>query len=421
MEDVMRLLLLLLFTCPSAFAAYTTMTIEGVQQANGVWTAAGVMDTQGFVRKTGQVAVMGQTRNLPVALAADTAAAGALLKGAARLAGPVALAAAAYDVYEWATSTDITASNDQWIIRNDVYDDLGYVQGKEWYSDSFTGTFSSPLSGCQAYANYLHTVKKPYLHSTEYEFIYNSATSATCRGRSADRVYITGTTNFKIRSCSGTSIQSCSPQQTPSDSNWGSLPAATIPLIISGWNNIPGLSTQPTPITSTDFTPFSDWMGQPYFKDGNWFRDRMDVSPAPTPSQPNRVRVDIGPIKLDGMTDPNVKPDDTPASGSTAPKEQTKFCDDNPNSIACAELGTLEDEPITPVEIPFQITPQSPWGSDNANCPAPKVISLSTGSVVEITYQPTCDFLAGIRPAVLALAFLAALYIALGIPVGKGD
>ncbi|WP_411682773.1 hypothetical protein [Aeromonas hydrophila] len=38
-----------LFAAPSAFAGYTTMTIEGVQQANGVWTTAGVMDSMGFV------------------------------------------------------------------------------------------------------------------------------------------------------------------------------------------------------------------------------------------------------------------------------------------------------------------------------------------------------------------------------------
>ncbi|MNH08220.1 Neisseria meningitidis TspB protein [compost metagenome] len=162
-------------------------------------------------------------------------------------------------------------------------------------------------------------------------------------------------------------------------------------------------------------------MGAPYFKDGNWWRDRMDASPAPLPGQPTRVRIDIGPVKLEGMTDPNVKPDDTPASGSTAPKEQTKFCDDNPMSIACAEMGELEEDEITPEERPFQIAPKSPWGSDNASCPAPKVIQLGSGQSVSITYQPTCDFLSGVRPAVLALAFLAALYIALGIPVGQGD
>ncbi|MFM5687602.1 hypothetical protein ACET70_22725, partial [Aeromonas caviae] len=82
-------------------AAYTTMTIEGVKQANGVWTAAGVMDTQGFVRTTGAVSVMGTTRNLPVAMAVDTIAASAILKSTSRLLGPIALAASAYELYEW--------------------------------------------------------------------------------------------------------------------------------------------------------------------------------------------------------------------------------------------------------------------------------------------------------------------------------
>lgn len=182
---------------------------------------------------------------------------------------------------------------------------------------------------------------------------------------------------------------------------------------------------QPWPINGTTFTPYSEWMGDPYFKNGNWWRDRMDVSPSGTSTSPTRVKVDIGPVKIEGATNPETVPDTGPAGGSGgAPqpeKEKPSFCEENPQSIACVEMGSLEQEPFDPIEKPFQITPQNPWGSGDAQCPAPKVMQLTTGSTVTLSYQPACDFFRGVRPAVLALALLAALYIALGIPVGKGD
>jgi len=148
----------------------------------------------------------------------------------------------------------------------------------------------------------------------------------------------------------------------------------------------------------------------------------MDISPCPTSSQPTRVCVDIGPQKFEGATDPQTIPSQaTDTATGTTPKEKPSFCKENPQSIACSELGELEDEEITPDERPFHITPESPWGQGSASCPTPETQTLRTGAMVTFSYQPTCDFFSSIRPAVIAVAFLAALYIALGIPAGKGD
>ncbi|WP_429154069.1 virulence factor TspB C-terminal domain-related protein [Aeromonas media] len=408
----MRLFLFLLFLCPSAFAAYTEMVIEGVKQSNGVWTTAGVMDTAGFVRTTGAVTVAGSTSTFPVALAADVPAATTLMKASARLAGPLALAAAAYDVYEWVNSDpDISTRNNEWIADDSFVDAYGYYWG---VGSTCISSNAYDVAHCvdandTAYKDPVCT--KVATNQYNCTLTHNTVTT-TKKTFSVNRY-----------SCSNQQVQSCMPSVPLTWEQFDSfLPSsAPIPILISAWTKLPSLSGQPTPIKGVDFTPTSVWASDPYFKDGNWWRDRVDISPAPLPGQPTRVRIDYGPVKLDGQTDPTVKPDDTPATGNTQPKEQTKFCDDNPQSIACAELGELEDEELETQERPFQITPKSPWGADNANCPAPKIISLSSGGVVEITYQPTCDFLAGVRPAVLALTFLAALYIALGIPVGKGD
>ncbi|MBV7415131.1 virulence factor TspB C-terminal domain-related protein [Aeromonas sp. sif2433] len=411
-------------------AAYTDMVIEGVKQSNGVWTTAGVMDTQGFVRTTAQVSVYGTTKNLPVAMAADTAAAGAMLRGAARLAGPVALAAAAYDVYQWATATDIKPCDVSFCIGTptvvvpDEMDSLGcnYVD-----TGNNIRTHLAPLaySACMqmSYNNI-----KTYMMGPGYTFNYLNVSGATPKpgytDPSRDMLFdttFTGRathTNGYVYNYSRTVTYVVRPPSSPftysnptaTDADFNKLPNPPIPLIISGWTKIPSLIGQPTPIKSTDFTPFSEWMSDPYFKDGNWWRDRMDVSPAPLPGQPTRVRIDIGPVKLEGMTDPTVKPDDTPANNSTAPKEQTKFCDDNPMSIACAEMGELEEEELETKEIPVN-TSYSPWGSSNSNCPQPRVVNIFDGKSFSISYQPTCDFVTMLRPLLIGLALVAAAYI----------
>ncbi|AWA06643.1 virulence factor TspB C-terminal domain-related protein [Aeromonas hydrophila] len=411
----------LLFSAPSAFAGYTTMTIEGVQQANGVWTAAGVVDNMGFVRTTGAVTVLGQTtKNLPVAMAVDVPAASNLLKLGSKALGPIALAATAYDVYQWATSTDITSTGDQWILKSDFSNDYGYTIGSEWYSTTFAGTYSSPDSACKALSL---SKKGSYLWSPNYKISLSTYSSYACTLHSADWVYQIGSSQFNRRTCStGSTIQSCKTPSTVTDGDFLKLPTPSLPVLASGLNKLPSLAGKPLPITGTNFTPFSMWQGEPYFKDGSWYRDRMDISPCPTASQPTRVCVDIGPQKFEGATDPQTIPSQATgtASGSN-PKENADFCKKNPQSIACAELGELEDENLEVDERPVDVS-YTPWGSSNAQCPADKIIPLWDGHSIALSYGPICQFASLLRPLVIALAFVAAGFIVAGITrKGGGD
>ncbi|WP_447837424.1 virulence factor TspB C-terminal domain-related protein [Aeromonas veronii] len=426
----MRLFIIFLLISPSAFAAYTTMTIEGVKQANGVWTAAGVMDSSGFVRTTGAVTVYGTTRNLPVKMAVNRSIASSSLKTVAGRLGPYGIAAlGAMEVYDYFNSNDAVPCDGDTKFCFPVDPSLidpTYTYGK-YYDITMSGvgnaTGSSVTQACTNVASMSSGIYKMDFTS------YNPSTS---------RCYFTKTNGTStngyvyIRTCPPAStLDSCLYPINPkdpkpvyySDSDFLNLPDPSWPVLSDGYSHIPQLGNPP--ISSTDFTPFSEWMGDPYFKDGNWWRDRMDVSPSSTTSSPTRVRIDIGPVKIVGATNPETVPDTGPAGGTGgAPqpeKEKPTFCEENPFSIACQEMGELKQEPFDPVEKPFQITPQNPWGSGDSQCPAPKVMQLSTGSTVTLSYQPACDFFRGVRPAVLALAFLAALYIALGIPVGKGD
>ncbi|MGN5054641.1 virulence factor TspB C-terminal domain-related protein [Aeromonas veronii] len=205
----------------------------------------------------------------------------------------------------------------------------------------------------------------------------------------------------------------------PSDAQWDKainrpigLPAAFDAM------KHPSMAGNPIPIESTSFTPFSEWYGDPYFKDGNWWRDRMDISPSGTPSDPVRVKVDIGPVKIEGQTNPETVPDTGPAGGTGgAPqpeKEKPTFCEANPMSIACAEMGELKDEKLEVEERPVDVS-YTPWGSSTSQCPADKVIPLWEDQSITISYSPVCQFASLLRPLVIALAFVAAGFIVAGI------
>lgn len=411
-----RLLIVLLFICPSVFAAYTEMVIEGVKQSNGVWTTAGVMDTQGFVRTTGAVTVAGATRNLPVAISADVGLASTMLKGAARAAGPVALAATAYDLYQWYNSNGLTNAGGEWGV---LTGDITFTPESNGYAQcAYLGGFNTTVADCVSrwqrnYPNYYFTgpvtldpslSPNPYCGTNDCTYRFKQMANIPSASLGFDIVW--------PKSKQGSPYLNTKPS---TDADFNKLPVIPTNLISSSWGKFPSL-TGKTPIKGVDFTPYSEWKSDPYFKDGQWWRDRMDVSPSSAPGQPTRVRVDVGPIKLEGYTDPNVKPPETPATGTTPKeKEQTKFCDDNPGSIACQEMGKPEDvEPIKPDEKQFQLNTNQSWGAANGACPASPSVTLFTGKVITFDYRPTCDFLALLRPIIIAFALMTAVFIALG-------
>lgn len=405
----------LLISVTSHAVSYTTMTIDAVKQSNGVWTAAGVLDNTGIVRTTGAVTVSGAVKNLPVEYVADKAAASALLRSASRLAGPVALAATAYEVYQWVTENGISAQGDTWTKPVDGSTDSGFSYGMEWRYSAFNSTFyaSSPDKACKDF-NARNT--SAYLWSKNYRVFYSSDSVYSCQTYSGDWVYTTGLINIYRQNCStGSQSQSCLEIPTVTDADFAALPDPTWQQLSAGFNSLPSLQTNGVPINgdSAKFVPFSTWMGQAYFRDGNWYRDRMDVSPCPTATNPARVCVSIGPVKLDGHTDPNTTPEDTDPNYSTGPKTEQEFCAANPNSISCQEMGEAESEPLQNDTVQFNMNP-TPWGADNAQCPASPQITLHTGAVVKFDYQPTCDFLAMLRPAIIAFAFMVAIGIAIG-------
>ncbi|WP_270806475.1 virulence factor TspB C-terminal domain-related protein [Aeromonas sp. QDB62] len=401
-----------------ASAAYTTMTLEGVKQVNGVWTAAGVVDNMGFVKTTGQLTVTGKSISTAVSLPVDRVASSAILRSTSKLLGPVALAAAAYDVYNWIESSpDISVQDNSWVSTvidttasaNSISLVYNYNRGGQLCTSCSMSTAiqiiqdSQYSSGAYVYRPFSVTSVGPAVYEKNFNH-YKVVSSCVM--------------NSSNSNCVITSYYLANPYLSGVNSAFEALGLATLAVIANGFNNIPSLKGQPIPIGGLQFPPFSEWSSDPYFKDGNWYRDRMDISPAPTPTQPNRVKIDFGPVKVQGATDPNVVPDTGTAGGNgTAPqpeKEKPTFCEANPMSIACAEMGGLKEEKLEVEERPVDVS-YTPWGSSTSQCPADKIIPLWEGQSISISYSPVCQFASLLRPLVIALAFVAAGFIVAGI------
>ncbi|WP_185423347.1 virulence factor TspB C-terminal domain-related protein [Aeromonas hydrophila] len=420
----------LLFSALPAFAGYTTMTIDAVQQANGVWTAAGVMDSMGFVRTTGAVSVLGSTKNVPVAFAADISASSAILRAAGRALGPASLALAAYDVYEFFGSNDVKPCGEAWCTAVNGSFHPTSVLGNCQLANPYNGQWSivpdytpekcvsqnvTNLSNTTYIASFAGWISAAKL-TTQYQY-----QARYLLKRRSDGVVVDSYDRYWYGPINAIPVSEGTPV---TDADFNKMPNFPLPVLSNGFNNVPSLKDKPIPIngSSTSFTPFSVWQGEPYFKDGSWYRDRMDISPCPTASQPTRVCVDIGPQKFEGATDPQTIPSQATgtASGSN-PKENADFCKKNPQSIACAELGELEDESLEVDERPVNVS-YTPWGSSNSQCPADKIIPLWEGHTLSLSWSPICQFAYLLRPLVIALAFVAAGFIVAGVTrKGGGD
>lgn len=99
------------------------------------------------------------------------------------------------------------------------------------------------------------------------------------------------------------------------------------------------------------------------------------------------------------------------ASVCTGETEAEKFCKDNPDAVSCMKAGTPGDESgLTSVEKGISsITPVSVASS--GGCPGD--VQLPHGAV--FSYAPACQFAEGLRPVILACAWLVAGLIVLGM------
>ncbi len=113
----------------------------------------------------------------------------------------------------------------------------------------------------------------------------------------------------------------------------------------------------------------------------------------------------------EGITEPQPVTEGSP-TGQPSDKP-LDLCVEHPEILACADLDTPDSGnlPESPAEV--TLTSDSGWGADNATCPAPRHVTAG-GHDIPIPYDLFCQYMAGIRPIVIAMAFLGAAFILVG-------
>lgn len=180
----------------------------------------------------------------------------------------------------------------------------------------------------------------------------------------------------------------------------------------------PAPSTNPNPLHNPKFVPTGDPVANPNYdpkaapspQNQPYIQPGIRVQPSPTPQEP--WRVDLQPVNRPTPTtnpDPDPDPDTNPGDNDNPkPEEQQSLCEKHPDILACQKLDQPEAKELAKEDINISITPVSGWGAENAACPAPRSVQVA-GRAVEISWQPVCDFATGLRPLVIALAWLSAV------------
>lgn len=165
------------------------------------------------------------------------------------------------------------------------------------------------------------------------------------------------------------------------------------------------------PVKNPNYDPIAQPspQNQPYIQPG------VRINPSPTEDQP--WRVDVQPVDRPQPT-PEPLGDQDEGTGQTnpgdKPQEQADLCAKNPDIVACAKMDDVKPDDVNNEDKTLTITPETGWGNENASCPAP-VTKQVAGLSLEMSWQPFCDFATGIRPVVIAMAWLSAVLLVLGI------
>ena len=207
----------------------------------------------------------------------------------------------------------------------------------------------------------------------------------------------------------GTPLPVDPPVINPAPGPLPQTPAAPRPWFVPLGDPVPNPNYNPSAPTSPE--------NQPYIRPG------VNIRPSPTLAEP--WRVDLQPVDRpqlnpepvpDDQLNPEPNPDnsDNPPNDKPKPEESQSLCEKHPDIAACAKLDDVEPEDVQNQQEQLSITPSTGWESGASTCPAP-VTRQVAGLTLEMQWQPFCDLATGIRPVILALAWVAAAMMVIGV------
>lgn len=207
------------------------------------------------------------------------------------------------------------------------------------------------------------------------------------------------TYDVSTRRCVGQSVP-------PTQSDWDNLAARPLSPE-AAWDIIKNGGG--VPINSPTFSPgYRDLtIGDPYVDPvtGKRYQDNARVTPQS--SDPSVADVQVVKQEIDANGQPVVDP----ATSTPVPPQEKEPdpCTLNPDRVGCKDLGTVDDVQLQTQERGVaSITVQSFNGNDT--CPA--AIPLPKGASLSWDYP--CQLATGVKPFLLALAWLAAGLIVIG-------
>lgn len=155
----------------------------------------------------------------------------------------------------------------------------------------------------------------------------------------------------------------------------------------------------------------SDWAPNP--ATGKDERQVATWTPRPSSQDPFAGEVSVNTESKDPLAPTDPATGNTTNPGDTTTQDNTKdtpFCTLYPESLACAKMGTPEDAGnLESKSMGVESITIQTFGS-SATCPAP--IPLPHGS--ELSFEWPCRMAEGVKPFLLALAWLAAGLIVIG-------
>lgn len=173
------------------------------------------------------------------------------------------------------------------------------------------------------------------------------------------------------------------------------------------------------PVKNPDYDPNAEpsTQNQPYKQ------PITEIKPAPVPKT-DPWRVDLTPKDMPVPSpdpaqnpkpnpEPDAQPDPNNPDSNSSPDRQPGLCELYPNILACAGLDTPTGPDLPNKTVDVTVLPNSGWGADNATCPAARHLTVQ-GRDIPIPYDLFCEFMAGIRPVILAMAWLSAAFIVVG-------
>jgi len=195
-------------------------------------------------------------------------------------------------------------------------------------------------------------------------------------------------------------------------------PNSPLPIDPPVVNPEPGPNPQPRPLFVPTGNPVPNPQYDPNAPPGPnnlpWNQPGVRVVPSPTPTEP--WRVDLQPVNRPvSGPEPMTQPDSETSPDADKPsQEQLDFCSKNPDVLACQKLDEPESEELPESQKDISISPDGGWGADNMACPAPKLITVQ-GRSIPIPFDLFCTWASGMRPIIIAMAWLSAALFVLGV------